>query len=152
MNNRLINPTSQGDFRCQSNNTLNTSVEEDADLRSIELDGTGEFVGTSKDQIIISRVGQRKACNWNAVKCLILMIIIMVVATTIICIGEAIKHEKRKNEWKPKIIPPILGPFSTPTCEEYVNKNYSAPLDDQLVTFEQADDWTLKQIWIYQED
>ena len=114
------------------------------------MEGTSDFVGTNKEHIVISRSGQSTPCKWTAVKCFLLMIFIMIIATAGICIIEYLNHEAKT--WSPKFTPPILGPYSTPVCEQYVNKNYSSPLNDQIVTFDQGDDWTLSEIWVYQEE
>lgn len=56
------------------------------------------------------------------------------------------------DTWKPEIVEPALGPYSSPLCEKYLNANHTSPNTTYLQTFKDDEDWTLTELWIYQEN
>ena len=54
--------------------------------------------------------------------------------------------------WNPAFVDPPIGPYSSKLCEEYLNTNYTHPSPRVMSTYQEHEDWTLEEIWVYQEN
>ena len=92
----------------------------------------------------------------NLTRCLIVALVILFFAIIIFAIanadGEHTGGGDVPDTWKPVLVDPVIGPYSSSLCEQYWNKNLTHPEPHTLSTFAEHEDWSLEEIWVYQEN
>ena len=93
----------------------------------------------------------------NLTRCCIGTLVVLFFIIVIVAIVSSDSHNSggggdKPDDWTPAFIDPPLGPYSSWTCEKYLNKNITHPSPRVMSTYGEHEDWTLKEIWVYQEN
>ena len=95
----------------------------------------------------------------NLTRCCIGTLVVLFFVIVIIALVSSDSHNSgggddpvKPDVWTPAFVDPPIGPYTSDLCDEYLNKNFTHPTPRVMSTYEEFEDWTLKEIWVYQEN